>query len=104
LASSWISPHHHPPGRHQPESGAGGQLARLFQRGHATGLHHPALAQRRAETEVLLKDGESFAIAGLINNQVTEVMNKVPVLAISRFWENCFAAAARRNRTTNYWW
>jgi pilus assembly protein CpaC len=42
------------------------------------GFTIPALAQRRAETEVLLKDGESFAIAGLINNQVTEVMNKVP--------------------------
>ena len=24
----------------------------------------PALSQRRAETEVILKDGESFAIAG----------------------------------------
>jgi pilus assembly protein CpaC len=42
------------------------------------GFTIPALAQRRAETEVLLKDGESFAIAGLIDNQVTEVMNKVP--------------------------
>ena len=42
------------------------------------GFTIPSLAQRRAETEVLLKDGESFAIAGLINNQVTEVMNKVP--------------------------
>lgn len=38
----------------------------------------PALSQRRAETEVILKDGESFAIAGLINNQVTDVIDKVP--------------------------
>jgi pilus assembly protein CpaC len=38
----------------------------------------PALSQRRAETEVVLKDGESFAIAGLINNQVTDVIDKVP--------------------------
>ena len=40
----------------------------------------PALAQRRAETEVILKDGESFAIAGLINNQVVQTLDKVPGL------------------------
>ncbi len=37
----------------------------------------PALTTRRAETEVVLKDGESFAIAGLIDNRVTQVLNKV---------------------------
>jgi len=37
----------------------------------------PALSQRKAETEVLLKDGESFAIAGLIDNRVTQVLSKV---------------------------
>ena len=41
----------------------------------------PALAQRRAETEVVLKDGESFAIAGLIDNRVIETIDKVPGLA-----------------------
>jgi pilus assembly protein CpaC len=38
----------------------------------------PALAERRAETEVILKDGESFAIAGLIDNRVVETIEKVP--------------------------
>ena len=38
----------------------------------------PALSQRRAETEVILKDGESFAIAGLIDNRVIETLDKVP--------------------------
>ncbi|MGI8742966.1 MAG: type II and III secretion system protein family protein [Bryobacteraceae bacterium] len=37
----------------------------------------PALTTRRAETEVVLKDGETFAIAGLIDNRVTQVLNKV---------------------------
>jgi pilus assembly protein CpaC len=37
----------------------------------------PALSQRRADTEVILKDGESFAIAGLIDNRVIETMDKV---------------------------
>jgi pilus assembly protein CpaC len=40
----------------------------------------PALATRRAETEVQLKDGQSFAIAGLMDNRVTKVNSKVPWL------------------------
>jgi len=40
----------------------------------------PAISQRRAETEVILKDGESFAIAGLIDNRVTEEIMKFPIL------------------------
>ena len=40
----------------------------------------PALSQRRAETEVVLKDGESFAIAGLLDNRVVQAVNKVPWL------------------------
>ncbi|HJZ95711.1 MAG TPA: pilus assembly protein N-terminal domain-containing protein [Candidatus Solibacter sp.] len=40
----------------------------------------PAISQRRAETEVILKDGESFAIAGLIDNRVIETMDKIPGL------------------------
>ena len=42
------------------------------------GVTIPALSQRKTETEVILKDGESFAIAGLINDQVVETMEKVP--------------------------
>jgi pilus assembly protein CpaC len=41
------------------------------------GFTIPALSSRVAETEVVLKDGESFAIAGLIDNRVTQVLNKV---------------------------
>ncbi len=37
----------------------------------------PALSQRKAETEVLLKDGESFAIAGLIDNRVIQTLERV---------------------------
>jgi pilus assembly protein CpaC len=37
----------------------------------------PALTSRRAETEVVLRDGESFAIAGLMDNRVVESLNKV---------------------------
>ncbi len=44
------------------------------------GFTIPALSQRRADTEVILKDGESFAIAGLIDNRVIETMDKLPGL------------------------
>ena len=40
----------------------------------------PAISQRRAETEVILKDGESFAIAGLIDNRVIDEVSKFPGL------------------------
>ncbi len=40
----------------------------------------PALSERRAETEVVLKDGESFAIAGLISNNIVDIMEKIPAL------------------------
>lgn len=38
----------------------------------------PALSTRRVESEMNLKDGQSFAIAGLVDNRVTEVWEKVP--------------------------
>ena len=41
----------------------------------------PALSTRRAETEFELKDGQSFVIAGLMDNRVTDILNKIPGLA-----------------------
>src|SRR5438105_5698260 len=38
----------------------------------------PAISSRTAETEVDLHEGESFAIAGLIDNRVTNVVSKIP--------------------------
>ena len=43
-----------------------------------SGFFIPALSTRRSETEVELADGQSFAIAGLIDNRVTEILSKVP--------------------------
>jgi pilus assembly protein CpaC len=45
-----------------------------------SGFTIPALSTRKAETEFELKDGQSFVIAGLIDNRVTDVWNKVPGL------------------------
>ncbi|MEQ8166146.1 MAG: secretion system protein, partial [Alphaproteobacteria bacterium] len=40
----------------------------------------PALTSRRAETTVELASGQSFAIAGLLQNNVTHDINKFPGL------------------------
>ncbi len=38
----------------------------------------PALSTRRASTEVELKDGQSFVIAGLLDNRLSKDMSKLP--------------------------
>jgi len=40
----------------------------------------PALKTRRAKTGVELRDGQSFALAGLLDNSETKSLSKVPVL------------------------
>jgi len=45
------------------------------------GFTIPALSTRRMETNIELGEGQSFVIAGLIDNQVTETLAKVPGLA-----------------------
>ena len=44
------------------------------------GFTIPALTQRKADTEVVLREGESFAIAGLIDNRVIREVAKFPAL------------------------
>jgi pilus assembly protein CpaC len=38
----------------------------------------PALSTRRVESEMSLADGQTFAIAGLVDNRVTELLSKIP--------------------------
>lgn len=45
-----------------------------------SGFTIPALSTRKAETEFELRDGQSFVIAGLIDNRVTDIWNKIPGL------------------------
>jgi pilus assembly protein CpaC len=42
------------------------------------GFRVPALSTRRTETEVELQDGQTFAIAGLLNNTLNNTMQKIP--------------------------
>jgi pilus assembly protein CpaC len=43
-----------------------------------SGFTVPALSTRRAETEIELKDGQSFGIAGLLDNRAQVQLSKVP--------------------------
>jgi pilus assembly protein CpaC len=45
-----------------------------------SGFTVPALSTRKAETEFELQDGQSFVIAGLLDNRLTDVVDKVPGL------------------------
>jgi pilus assembly protein CpaC len=45
-----------------------------------SGFTVPALSTRKAETEFELQDGQSFVIAGLLDNRVTDIYNKIPGL------------------------
>lgn len=44
------------------------------------GFTVPALSTRRVQAEMDLRDGQSFAIAGLINDQITDQLEKIPGL------------------------
>ena len=66
------------------------------------GFRIPALTTRRAETEVELRDGQTFAIAGLMNNTLTSSMRRSPASATSR--SSGYCSGARRTRRTRPSW
>ena len=43
-----------------------------------SGFRIPALSTRRTETEIELRNGQTFAIAGLLNNSMQSTMQKIP--------------------------
>jgi pilus assembly protein CpaC len=61
-----------------------------------SGFLIPALTTRRADTEVLLRDGQSFAIAGLMDNRLTKVANKIPWLSDVPFLGKLFQSTEFR--------
>jgi pilus assembly protein CpaC len=44
------------------------------------GFNVPALSTRRVQTEIELETGQSFAIAGMLDNTMSETLNKIPGL------------------------
>lgn len=64
------------------------------------GFRIPALTMRRAETEVELRDGQSFAIAGLIDNSSQSDNAAVPILSRLPIIGNLFKSKADRQERT----
>jgi hypothetical protein len=64
------------------------------------GFRIPALSTRRTETEVELNDGQTFAIAGLMNNTMNTTMQKIPGIGDIPILGLLFKSkAAQKNQT-----
>jgi pilus assembly protein CpaC len=65
-----------------------------------SGFNIPALSTRRADTEFELQDGQSFVIAGLMDNRVTQIANKFPGLGDIPVLGNLFKSKnLQKNKT-----
>jgi hypothetical protein len=64
------------------------------------GFRVPALSTRRTETEVELRDGQTFAIAGLLNNTLTNTMSKIPGIGDIPILGNLFRSKAHQKNQT----
>jgi pilus assembly protein CpaC len=64
------------------------------------GFRIPALSTRRTETELELMDGQTFAIAGLMNNTLNSTLQKIPGIGDIPILGNLFKSkAAQKNQT-----
>src|SRR5206468_11751874 len=64
------------------------------------GFTVPAISTRRAETEIELKDGQSFGIAGLLDRRATTQLSKVPGIGDIPVLEQLFRSRSI-NKTNN---
>lgn len=65
-----------------------------------TGISLPTFTQRKAETAVTVKDGETIIIGGLITSRDSETENKVPVLGDIPLLGLAFRATVRSQSKT----
>jgi pilus assembly protein CpaC len=65
-----------------------------------SGTTIPAMSTRRIQTEVELDSGQSFVIAGLLDNRLTETISKIPGLASIPLLGKLFTSkSVKRNNT-----
>ncbi len=64
-----------------------------------SGFTIPALSTRRVQTEVELQSGQSFVIAGMLDNREAETLNKIPGLSSIPLLGKLFES---RTRTRNH--
>jgi pilus assembly protein CpaC len=65
-----------------------------------SGFTVPALSTRRAQTEFEVQDGQSFVIAGLMDNRVTDQYSKMPGLGDIPILGNLFRSKNAQKSTT----
>jgi hypothetical protein len=65
-----------------------------------SGFRIPALTTRRTETQLELQNGQTFAIAGLMNNSVTSQLSKVPGIGDIPILGNLFKSKAANKQQT----
>jgi pilus assembly protein CpaC len=65
-----------------------------------SGFEIPSLRTRRAETEVELREGQYMAIAGLLDNESTRNLTKIPILGDIPILGELFRSRALRQRRT----
>jgi pilus assembly protein CpaC len=60
----------------------------------------PALATRRAETNVELAEGQTFVVAGLMDNRETSAMSQIPLISSIPVIGQLFKSRIERNNST----
>jgi pilus assembly protein CpaC len=64
------------------------------------GFTIPSLRTRRAETEVELREGQYLAIAGLMDNETTRNLTKIPIIGDIPILGELFKSRGNRDRRT----
>jgi pilus assembly protein CpaC len=65
-----------------------------------SGFAIPSILTRRAETEIELRDGQTFAIAGLLDNNTLDSVTRIPVLGDLPIIGALFRSRQRRENRT----
>ncbi len=65
------------------------------------GFQIPALSTRRAETDVELTEGQSFVVAGLVDNQEQETFSKIPILSSLPIFGSLFKTKDEKKSRTD---
>ena len=65
-----------------------------------SGFAIPTITSRRAKTDIELREGQTFAIAGLLNNSILDNVSKIPLLGDLPILGALFRSKdARQNRS-----
>lgn len=76
------------------------ELAKASETANTTIANYPTLITRRVATTVQLHDGQSFAIAGLLKNNITEQIKRFPILGEIPILGALFRSSSFQNEKT----